>query len=50
MNFPFYIVKRYTVSFSKSTAINIITGIASLGIIVSAMSLFVVLSVFSGLR
>ncbi|WP_168732798.1 ABC transporter permease [Flavobacterium supellecticarium] len=50
MNFPFYIAKRYTVSFSKSTAINIITGIASLGIIVSAMSLFVVLSVFSGLR
>ncbi|UUC46092.1 ABC transporter permease [Flavobacterium cerinum] len=50
MNFPFHIAKRYTVSFSKSTAINIITGIASLGIIVSAMSLFVVLSVFSGLR
>jgi len=50
LNFPFYIAKRYTVSFSKSTAINIITGIASLGIIVSAMSLFVVLSVFSGLR
>lgn len=50
MNFPFYIAKRYTISFSKSTAINIITGIASLGIIVSAMSLFVVLSVFSGLR
>nr|WP_294933735.1 FtsX-like permease family protein [uncultured Flavobacterium sp.] len=50
MNFPFYIARRYTVSFSKSTAINIITGIATVGIIVSAMALFVVLSVFSGLR
>lgn len=50
MNFPFYIARRYTVSFSKSTAINIITGIATIGIIVSAMALFVVLSVFSGLR
>lgn len=50
MNFPFYIAKRYAVSFSKSTAINVITAIASLGIIVSAMALFVVLSVFSGLR
>ncbi|MEW5676711.1 FtsX-like permease family protein [Flavobacterium enshiense] len=50
MNFPFYIARRYTVSFSKSTAINIITGIAALGIVVSAMALFVVLSVFSGLR
>lgn len=50
MNFPFYIAKRYALSFSKSTAINIITGIASLGIIVSAMALFVVMSVFSGLK
>lgn len=50
MNFPFYIAKRYTVSFSKSSAINIITGIASLGIIVGACALFVVLSVFSGLK
>lgn len=50
MNFPFYIAKRYALSFSKSTAINIITAIASLGIIVSAMALFVVMSVFSGLK
>jgi len=50
LNFPFYIAKRYAVSFSKSTAINVITAIASMGIIVSAMALFVVLSVFSGLR
>jgi lipoprotein-releasing system permease protein len=50
LNFPFYIAKRYALSFSKSTAINTITAIASLGIIVSAMALFVVMSVFSGLK
>lgn len=50
MNFPLYIAKRYAISFSKNSSINIITGIASLGIIVSSMALFVVLSVFSGLR
>lgn len=37
-------------SASKNNAINIINGIASVGIIVGAMALFVVLSVFSGLR
>lgn len=50
MNFPLYIAKRYLRSASKNNAINIINGIASLGIIVGAMALFVVLSVFSGLR
>jgi lipoprotein-releasing system permease protein len=50
LNFSLYIAKRYLFSKSKSNAINIITGIASVGIIVSAMALFVVLSVFSGLR
>ncbi len=50
MNFPYYIARRYAFSLSKTTAINIITSIASLGIIVGAMALFVVLSVFSGLR
>lgn len=50
MNFALYIAKRYLFSKSKSNAINIITGIASVGIIVGAMALFVVLSVFSGLR
>lgn len=50
MNFSFYIAKRYAVSFSKNKAINIITGIASVGIIASTMALFVFLSVFSGLK
>ena len=50
MNFPLYIAKRYLKSASKNNAINIINGIASVGIIVGAMALFVVLSVFSGLK
>jgi lipoprotein-releasing system permease protein len=50
VNFPLYIAKRYLFSKSKNNAINIITGIASLGIIVGTLALFVVLSVFSGLR
>lgn len=49
MNFPLYIAKRYLRSASKNNAINIINRIASLGIIVGAAALFVVLSVFSGL-
>lgn len=50
MNFPLYIAKRYILSNSKNNAINIINRIASLGIIVGALALFVVLSVFSGLK
>ncbi|MHC5200776.1 ABC transporter permease [Myroides sp. LJL119] len=50
MNFPFYIAKRYAFSKTKSKAINVIAAIASMGIIVSAMAMFIVLSVFSGLR
>jgi lipoprotein-releasing system permease protein len=50
LKFPLYIAKRYLFSGSKNTAINIITFIASAGIILGTMALFVVLSVFSGLR
>ncbi|MFT6748432.1 MAG: lipoprotein-releasing system permease protein [Flavobacterium sp.] len=50
MNFSLYIAKRYIFTKSKNNAINIITRIASGGIIVGAMALFVVLSVFGGLR
>lgn len=49
MNFPLYIAKRYLRSASKNNAINIINIIASLGIIVGSMVLFVALSIFSGL-
>lgn len=50
MNFPLYIAKRYSISTSKNNAINIINRIASVGIIIGALALFVVLSVFSGLK
>lgn len=50
MNFPLYIAKRYLFSRSSNNAINIITGIATVGVIVSALALFIVLSVFSGLK
>jgi lipoprotein-releasing system permease protein len=50
LNFSLYIAKRYLFSKSKNNAINIITGIAAVGIVVGALALFVVLSVFSGLR
>ncbi len=50
MNFSFYIAKRYIFSRSKNNAINIISKIASGGIVVGAMVLFVFLSVFSGLK
>ncbi|MES2812729.1 MAG: FtsX-like permease family protein [Bacteroidota bacterium] len=50
MNFSLYIAKRYLRTSSTNNAINIITKIASVGIVVGAMSLFVVLSVFSGLK
>jgi len=50
LNTVFYIAKRYAFSKSKTKAINIITRISAIGIIVSSMALFVVLSVFSGLE
>jgi lipoprotein-releasing system permease protein len=50
VNFPLYIAKRYIFSKSKSNAINIISRIALGGIIIGSLALFVVLSVFSGLR
>lgn len=50
MNVSFYIAKKYVNSRSSSSAINIITGITAVGILVGAMVMFVVLSVFSGLR
>lgn len=50
MGIALYIARRYTITRSKSTAVNIITGIAALGILVSTAALFVIMSVFSGLR
>lgn len=50
MNFPFYIAKRYLFSKSSNNTINIITFIATLGVIIGTLALFIVLSGFSGLR
>lgn len=50
MNFSFYIAKRYLFTKTSNNAINIITLIASFGVIVGAAALFIILSGFSGLR
>jgi lipoprotein-releasing system permease protein len=50
VNFPFYIAKRYLFSKSSTNAINIITIIAAIGVVVGAMALFIVLSGFAGLK
>jgi lipoprotein-releasing system permease protein len=50
LNFPLYIAKRYLFSKTSNNAINIITIIASFGVIVGSLALFIILSGFSGLR
>ena len=50
MSFPLYIAKRYLRSKSTNNAINFITYIAVIGIILGAASLFIVLSGFAGLK
>lgn len=50
MNFPLYIAKRYLFSKTSTNAINIITIIATFGVIVGSLALFIILSGFSGLR
>lgn len=48
MNFPYYIAKRYVFAKSGNNTINIITIIASFGVIVGSLALFIILSGFSG--
>jgi len=50
MNVSLYIAKRYLRSKSSNNAINIISKIAVLGIVLGAASLFIVLSGFAGLK
>lgn len=50
MNMSFYIAKRYLWSKSNNNAINIISYIALVGIVLGAASLFIVLSGFAGLK
>jgi lipoprotein-releasing system permease protein len=48
MNFPLLIARRYLFSKKRTNVINIITGIAMLGISVGTAALILVLSVFNG--
>ena len=50
MHFPLYIAKRYLRTKSSNNAINFITLIAIIGVILGAASLFIVLSGFAGLK
>lgn len=50
MNFSLYIAKRYLLSKSSNNAINFITLIAAVSIVLGALSLFIVLSGFAGLK
>ncbi len=50
MNVSLYIAKRYLRSKSSNNAINFITIIAAVGVVLGAASLFVVLSGFAGLK
>ena len=50
MNVSFYIAKRYLFSKSSTNAINIISRIATFGVVMIAMALFVVLATFDGLK
>lgn len=50
MNFSLYIAKRYLFTKTSNNAINIITIIASIAVIISSLVLFIILSGFSGLR
>ncbi len=50
MNFSLYIAKRYLLSKSSNNAINFITLIAAISVVLGALSLFIVLSGFAGLK
>lgn len=50
MHFPLYIAKRYLISKSKQSTVNIINRITFFVIVVGAAALLVVLSGFSGLK
>lgn len=50
MNVSLYIAKRYLLSKSSNNAVNFITIIAAIGVIIGSASLFIVLSGFAGLK
>src|ERR1700733_8910014 len=48
MNTSIYIAKRYLFSRKKMHAINIISGISMLGVLIGSAALIIILSVFNG--
>lgn len=50
MKFPLYIAQRYLKSKSGNNIINLVTILACLGVIAGTTALFIVLSVFSGIK
>lgn len=50
MNVSLYIARRYLLTKSSNNAINIITIIAGIGVIIGSAALFIVLSGFAGLK
>ncbi|MGY5351622.1 ABC transporter permease [Wenyingzhuangia sp. IMCC45533] len=50
MKFSLYIAQRYLKSKSGNNIINIVTILASLGVVAGTMALFIVLSVFTGIK
>jgi len=50
LNFSLYIARRYLLSKSSNNAINFITIIAAIGVVLGSASLFIVLSGFAGLK
>lgn len=48
LNFPFYIARRYAVARKTKNVVNIISIIATAGVVVGTMALVVVLSIFNG--
>jgi lipoprotein-releasing system permease protein len=50
VNFTLYIAKRYLFTKSSNNAINFITIIAAIGVIIGSAALLIVLSGFAGLK
>lgn len=48
MNTPFYIAKRYLFAKKSTNAINLISGISMVGVMVGSAALIIILSVFNG--
>lgn len=50
MNFPLFAAKRYLFAKKKHNAVNVITGISVLGVVVATAALIISLSVFNGFQ